>query len=540
MERSVNMILGILGIWKAGGAYVPIDAEYPAERIGYMLGDTGAKVVVSSRSCRPVVEREGVRVVVVEEEWEEISREEVESGGAVDPGQLAYVIYTSGSTGRPKGVMIEHRGMLNHLYAKINLLKIGTGSRVAQTASLSFDISVWQMYAALLCGGTTAVYEKEVVRDPRKLLEALDQDGITIVELVPSYLLSLLDEESEIGLRLLEYLLVTGEAVNPSVINKWIERYPGKEVINAYGPTEASDDISHYSIRSRIETSTVSIGKPIQNMRIYLLNSEDEPVPIGVVGEICVSGKGVGRGYWNRPSLTAERFVSDPFLPGQRMYRTGDLGRWLADGNIDYLGRIDDQLKIRGYRIEPGEIERMIGQWGGVRQSVVVGQEDGQGNKRLVGYVVVEEGFDREALRGYLLGRLPEYMVPQFWMEMAVLPLTSNGKVDKKRLPAAGIEEQKVTDYAEPRTELEKVLAGIWSELLGVKRIGVHDNFFDLGGHSLLITRAAASIHKTFGLKVPIGILFNLPTIELLSIYVKIELDRTSQVVSEDIKTIQI
>ncbi|WP_212004575.1 non-ribosomal peptide synthetase [Chitinophaga sp. HK235] len=392
-ERSPWMLVALLGIMKAGGAYVPIDPAYPAARMAYILEDSKATIVVGSRYGKDKIPTNPAVDIVVVEDVVELPFVDAISlvSGIPSPRDLAYVIYTSGSTGHPKGVMVEHGGMLNHLYAKINDLGIDQDTVLAFTASYTFDISVWQMFSALLCGGCCVIYREDLIYDPGYLIGLIETDGITILELVPSYLSMLLQEETSVPLSHLKYLLVTGEAVSQPLLSRWFSHpdYGKIPVVNAYGPTEASDDICHYFLYESPERANIPVGKPVQNLQVYIVDSDLQLCPIGITGEICVSGVGVGRGYLNLPALTAEKFVANPFdKSGGKLYRTGDLGRWLPDGNIECLGRIDHQVKIRGYRIELGEIEHLLRQSESVSQAVVLVRADDNNQKRLVSYYV--------------------------------------------------------------------------------------------------------------------------------------------------------
>ncbi|MBB6498037.1 non-ribosomal peptide synthase/polyketide synthase [Pedobacter cryoconitis] len=521
LERSAEMVVAILGIMKAGGAYVPLDTEYPAERISYILKDTAASIVVTTADkVQHLSIITDVSLVSIDGDAELIGAYPFSiPQGEVKPEDLAYVIYTSGSTGQPKGVMVEHAGMLNHLYAKINDLHLNSSSVVAFTASYTFDISVWQLFSALLCGGVTIIYPSQLILEPVALMEKIDQNGVTILELVPSYLTAVLRENIAVKLEKLEYLLVTGEAVSQPLLAQWFEHpdYARIPVINAYGPTEASDDICHYVMEKTPEQINIPLGSPIQNLQLYVFNNELNLCPVGVTGEICVAGIGVSRGYLNRPDLTAAKFITDPFHPENRMYRTGDLGRWLPDGNIEYLGRIDDQVKVRGFRIELGEIENVLQQYESISQAVVIVKADANGNKRLVAYLSAEAGYDKEIMLNWLKGLLPDYMVPSFFIKLAALPLTANGKIDKKALPDPDTNELLATAYAAPRNPLEEALAVIWQDMLGITRVGIYDNFFELGGLSLLVIGLVSVIKKELKVKLQVRDIFNYPTIDSLA-----------------------
>ena len=392
---------------------------------------------------------------------------------------LAYVIYTSGSTGAPKGAMNEHRGMVNLLMSQGELLKIGPQSRVLQFASLSFDASVWEIVMALGSGASLCLTARADIMPGRPLLETLERHRITHILLPPSAL-SVCGDDSVAFAAMT--IVVGGEAISLEEANRWASRVV---LINAYGPTEAA---VYASARRCVPgADVVPIGRPIGNARIYILDEAGEPVPVGVAGEIHIGGVPVGRGYLNQAELTAERFVSDPYhgVAGARMYKTGDVGRWLADGTAEYLGRNDDQVKVRGYRIELGEIETRLREAAGVGEVVVMAREDQPGDKRLVAYYTGET--EPESLRGYARGGLPEYMVPAAYVRLERLPLTANGKIDRKALPAPEGDAYGRREYEAPRGDIEEVLARIWGELLGVERVGRNDNFFELGGHSLLV-----------------------------------------------------
>jgi len=428
---------------------------------------------------------------------------------------LAYVIFTSGSTGRPKGVMIEHLGMLNHLYAKIKALNMSEDSRVIQNASQSFDISVWQFFAVLLCGGKIFVYNNDVVLNMGLFIQSLKRDSPTILEVVPSYLSVLLDtieeEFSDEKLESIEFLVVTGENLNPKLASRCFQVLSTKKMVNAYGPTEASDDITHHIFDGCDGVKRVPVGKVIQNLHIHILDDQLQPCPLGVKGEICVSGIGVGRGYINDEVRTKETFLEDPFRKGVRMYKTGDIGRFLHDGTIEFFGRKDSQVKIRGHRIELGEIESALLSHDEITSTAVIVLNDDLGEKQLVAYIVCGTSLDNLNLQSFLLKRLPRYMQPSHFVMIDKLPLTANGKIDRKRLPIPS-EINKINESLRvaPRNDFEKRLAILWSDILNVdfEKIGVNDDFFDLGGHSLKATRLTSQIHREFNVKLQLKDLF--------------------------------
>ncbi|NSL90991.1 amino acid adenylation domain-containing protein [Chitinophaga sp. Mgbs1] len=517
LERSADMIITVLGILMAGAAYVPIDPGYPPERIQYILTDCDAQMIVCSESTAQLLPAgKEIQQLIPGRE----TATDTYVTAHVQPAHLAYVIYTSGSTGTPKGVMVEHAGMLNHLFAKINDLHITDQSVIAYTASFTFDISVWQMLAALLKGGHTIVFPDELIYQPAALIQAVDASNTTILELVPSYLAVALDTVTEIAPKHLKILLTTGEAVSRKLLEKWFGQ-PGAAhipVMNAYGPTEASDDICHHLMYNVPEQVNVPVGKPIQNTRIYVLNAASELCPVGVSGEICVTGIGVSRGYLHQPELTAAKFVEDPFGDGTwKMYRTGDLGRWLPDGTIEYAGRLDEQVKIHGYRIEPGEIEHVIKGCPLVREAAVLVADAGNGSRRLAGYIVPEGPFSKEGIIQYLKGKLPDYMIPAQLLPLEQLPLTINGKLDKKTLlQITGTIEDDIEIIA-PRTPLEEQLAVIWQEVLGKEKVSVTRNFFEDGGQSLRAIQLIARINAAFQVKITVQTIFRDATIESIA-----------------------
>ena len=529
IDRSPEMVIAILGIMKAGGAYLPIDPGYPEERVAYMLNDSKANIVISSSSVDKQKLQNGdtVRIISLDEERAIISGYPVTALINLPvPSQLAYVIYTSGSTGLPKGAMIEHAGMLNHLFAKVNDLRMNADTIVAFTAAFTFDISVWQMFSALLCGGYTIIYPTDTILEPGALMQAVEKHKVTILEVVPSYLSAILATVKGVALQHLQYLLVTGETVPRQLLAEWFyhKNYRTIPVVNAYGPTEASDDITHHFMYETPEHSNVPLGKPIQNLHIHILDTSLQLCPLGVAGEICVSGIGVGRGYLNRAELTAEKFVKDPYSENGLvpMYRTGDLGKWLPDGTIVHLGRIDDQVKIRGYRIELGEIERVIEKSDMIKQVVVITKADHHHQQQLVGYVVGQENFDKDELLAYLKTKLPEYMIPMQWMILPEMPLSTNGKINRKALPESDMAPVSKDMYVAPTNEREERLAAICAKLLEAERVSIYDNLFEIGMHSLLIMRLAATVHEEFGLQVSVRTFFQLTTIAALAKYIAI------------------
>jgi amino acid adenylation domain-containing protein/non-ribosomal peptide synthase protein (TIGR01720 family) len=515
IHRSVEMMVGILGILKAGGAYVPIDPEYPQDRIEYMLSDTSASLVLCSRESRSALPQ-GCEAVELDGDWEHVSQLPKHMPEAeLSASNLAYVIYTSGSTGRPKGVMIEHKGVVNRLLWAQAYYKMSPEDVFLQKTTFSFDVSVWELFWPLLIGAKLELAKPGGHKDQEYLRTIIERSGVTIVHFVPSMLEVFLLDLERGACAGLKKVLCSGEALKSFHVQLFRERMPHAELHNLYGPTEASIDVTYWSAPAdESDTSIVPIGKPVSNTRLYILDTREREVAVGVPGELYIGGMQVARGYLNLPQQTEERFIT---RKGERLYKTGDLCRWLPDGNIEYLGRLDDQLKVRGYRIEPAEIEAVLLQSGLVSQAVVVAKEDASGNKQLVGYVVPSGQLDRETVKTYLQERLPEYMVPALFVSLKELPLTASGKVDKKALPKADTGELLADRYLAPQTELEIKLATAWQDVLGVKRVGIQDNFLELGGHSLLAIRLISVLRRELGIALTIKDLFAHSTVQSLA-----------------------
>ncbi|WP_345027225.1 amino acid adenylation domain-containing protein, partial [Flavivirga jejuensis] len=512
LERSLEMLIGILGILKSGGAYVPIDPAYPKGRIDYMITDAGIDLVLSSRSSVSVIiERDDLSVVLLDSHWDSISGFSTRKLSSVLPNCLAYVIYTSGSTGKPKGVMIEHSNVTNLITSQTHTFNFDSSDVVLQFSNFVFDASVEQIFIALCSGSKLVLINEEIILDPVHLLDFIDNERITHLHTTPSMLSTL-----PIGrvLQSLKRVVVGGEICSKELMLDWSENYI---FYNEYGPTETTVT-SVMSIYKEVKgNKAISIGNPIGNTQIYIMNEGHTLLPIGVVGELCIGGAGVTRGYLNQEELTKDKFVSNPFVEGDRIYKTGDLARWLPDGTIEFIGRKDDQVKIRGYRIELGEIENALSSIVSVTQCCVLAKEDVSGTMSLVGYVVVDDTLDKEKLQEALRLSLPEYMVPMLWVEMEVMPLNSNGKLDKKSLPDPDSSQLSTQEYVAPQNETEEQMVVIWQELLKVEMIGVQDNFFELGGHSILAMKLISQINKKFSKALPIVSVFEYPTIKLFS-----------------------
>jgi amino acid adenylation domain-containing protein len=511
LERGPEMVVSVLAVLKAGGAYVPLDPAYPAERLDFMLADSGARLLLTRLPLPEGLAPRDVEVVCLDADRERIESESAQAPAAgVVPGNLAYVIYTSGSTGRPKGVLVPHRGLANVALGHARDLGVTAADRVLQFASPSFDASVFEMVMALAAGATLVLGTRETLAPGPDLLRLLQEEEVTVATLPPSALAVLPPAE----LPALRTLMTAGEALPAELVDRWA---PERRFFNLYGPTEAT--IWSATAACTPGGGPPPIGRPVANTSAYVLDAQGAPVPIGVPGELYVGGAGVTRGYAGRPGLTAEKFVPDPFggETGARLYRTGDRVRWLAGGELEFLGRVDAQVKVRGFRIEPGEIEGALRRSEGVADCVVVVREDVPGEKRLVAYVVgaAEAG----ALREHLLRELPEYMVPSAFVFLETLPLTPNGKLDRKALPAPDFAPAEKR-YVAPRTPTEEALAGIWAETLRLERVGVTESFFALGGHSLLATLMVARVQQVFGVEVPLRAIFDEPTVAELAVRV--------------------
>ncbi|WP_367866698.1 amino acid adenylation domain-containing protein [Pedobacter sp. WC2423] len=495
IDRSLDMIIGILGILKAGGAYVPVDPDYPQERINYLLADTGAGIVVSN-ACNRALLGKNVRIVSIDEDWTAINQESSAAvSTALRSDHLCYVIYTSGSTGQPKGVLVEHRSVHNMVFGWQKKLALTNADRVLLFSNYTFDAAVEQIFMALLNGAGLVLITKEVQMDADAVIAVMNAENVTYMLATPGFLRNIPADQVPSGLR---HITAGGERCGIPLAQSWTA-YTSLDFYNAYGPTECTVFATTYQFeKGWNEAGYLPIGKPVENVQIYLLDAGGSLLPAGVPGEICIGGACVARGYLNQQHLTAARFVADPFgnTAGGRLYRTGDIGRWLPDGNIEFIGRMDDQVKVRGYRIELGEIEHAVQQSDFVSQSVVLTRADESGSNHLVCYVVPEGSFAKDNLVSYLETQLPEYMVPRVFVEMETMPLTSHGKLDKKALPSAGASVHQHQGYVPARNELEAKLVAIWEELLHVSPVGIHDSFFDLGGHSLLAMRVMNPIRK--------------------------------------------
>jgi amino acid adenylation domain-containing protein/non-ribosomal peptide synthase protein (TIGR01720 family) len=514
-ERSLEMVVGLLAILKAGAAYVPLDPDYPAERLATMIEDAGIPLLLTQET---VWSRLGVHTdvqVLPLTPEADAAFPATDPGISIHPQQLAYTIYTSGSTGQPKGAGVSHQGLNNRLLWMQETYRLTPDDRVLQKTPFGFDVSVWEFFWPLMTGATLVMAAPGDHKDPARLTELIQGHGITTLHFVPSMLHAFVEHGSLPHCTSLRRMLASGEAL-PAELRARCMRQTKAALHNLYGPTEAAIDVTAWAC-SEADIRTVPIGKPIANTQLYVLDGDMNPVPVGVAGELYIGGIQLARGYHGRPALTAERFLPDPFgRPGGRLYRTGDVARWRDDGAIDYLGRTDHQVKIRGVRIELGEIEAKLLAHLAVREAVVVAREEKSGDKRLVAYVVAREAVTAEALRTHLQQGLPESMVPAAFVFLEALPLNPNGKLDRKALPAPEYGGP-AKAYVAPRSKVERQLAQIWAEVLGVEKIGIHDNFFALGGHSLLAMQVASRSTIALGRKVELASLFRHPTIAALA-----------------------
>lgn len=520
LERSIDMVAAFLGILKSGAAYLPVDASYPAGRIAYILRDACVSAVIASPNTLASVPDASVPVVLLGHESVEdqsVSRPHANSS----PHNAAYVIYTSGSTGKPKGVVIEHRAIVNHVFWMRSRWPIGGGDAVLQCASPSFDASVWEVWNALATGARLIIVNAHSYADPGYLTGCIINHQVTHALIVPAVLELLAQHPDFERCTSLRCLFPGGEALKHSLVQR-IRTRRDIEIVNLYGPTETTINATYW-VTGQSEPAFESIepiGRPIANDRAYILDSALNPVPIGVSGELYIAGASLGRSYLRRPDLTAEKFIPDPFVPGDRAYKTGDICRFRADGVIEYLGRNDRQVKIRGFRIELGEVEAALCGHCSVRQAAVIAREDSPGDVRLTAYLVAaaEVNSVDTDLRKFLRDRLPDYMIPAAFVVVPSLPLTSSGKLDLKALPVPDAPARSAAIPCEaPRNEIESAVAAIWKEVLHVEQVSVHDNFFDLGGHSLLLIQVQGRIEKYLNRKLEIAELFRYPTIESLA-----------------------
>lgn len=503
-KPSVEMAVGVLAILKAGGAFVPIDPEYPEERISFILSDCGASVFLTQSHLKIPADYEG-EVILLDRENDWAANQDNPQTPA-RASDLAYVIYTSGTTGKPKGVMIEHHSLVNLCFWHNDSFNVDANDRSAKFAGFGFDASVWELFPYLIAGAEVHMIDESLRTDIIRLNDYFEENRITITFL-PTQLCEQFIELDNDSLRI---LLTGGDKLKRSARCRYT-------IVNNYGPTEGT--VVATSTPIQLNDEKLPIGKPIANTKVYILGDGNQLQPVGIAGELCISGRGLARGYMNLPEKTTDSFVSDPFFPGERMYRTGDLARWLDDGTIEYIGRIDQQVKIRGFRIELSEVEAHLAEHSLVKEAAVNAIEDSNGNKFLCAYVVGQDDLSTDLLQENLAEHLPEYMIPQHWIQLESLPLTPNGKVDKRSLPRPNVETRK-GEYEEPETETEEMLAQTWKDILGTDKVGIQDNFFSLGGDSIKAIQIASRLHKQ-GWKLEVKDLFQNPTIKKLSPFLK-------------------
>jgi len=531
MDRSLDLVISLLGILKAGAAYVPLDPAYPPNRLAFMLEDSQAQIVVTQEQLVPSLSETRVQTLCLGTDWPRMSCLPCQDlDAAVTADNLAYVMYTSGSTGRPKAVMINHRSVLNYLLWRSDYFPLAESDRVLQKAPLSFDDSVWEIFEPLMVGARIVMARPGGHTDSRYLAHLIIEHQVTAACFVPSLLQAFLDEPESTNCKSLRRVTTGGEALSIELQERFFERL-GADLHNGYGPTEATIGASFWTCDRKPGQWAVPIGRPIANTQIYLLDTQLDPVPVGVPGELCIGGSCLARGYLNNPYLTAAKFIPNAFTQtaGERLFRTGDLARYRPDGNLEFLGRIDDQVKIRGVRIEPGEVQAAIRQHPAVERALVLVREDPQGVKRLVAYLVAssEKPTDVREFRQFLSRRLPDYMIPAAFVFMDSLPFTVSGKVDRERLQSPNWNQLgKQINFVAPRNPLEVRLGELWGKLLGLERVGIHDNFFEIGGHSLSATQFLSRVKAAFQLDLPLRTLFEKPTIGELALVITEKLSK--------------
>ena len=520
LQRSPEMVAALLGVWKSGGAYVPLDPSYPQERLSFMVSDAAVQVLLTEKRCEHLFSPAHERTLFLDSDWSTIARESEDNPELQStPSNLAYVMYTSGSTGTPKGAMILQSGLVNYLTWAIRTYAVEPGGSVPVHSSISFDLTVTSLHTPLLAGARVELLPEDTAA--QSLLEALQrQKGRSLVKITPAHLelLSLQLAPDQVA-NMTNVFVIGGENLLAEKLRLWRESAPTTRLINEYGPTETVVGCCVYQVQpGDPPNGSVPIGRPIDNTQLYVLDSDLKPVALGEMGELYIGGAGVARGYWNRPELTAERFLPDPFSgrPGARIYKSGDLARYRPDGILEYLGRADNQVKVRGYRIELGEIEAALATHPGVQSCAVLAREDEPGDRQLVGYVSPAKNHSPtpEELRSFLQQSLPSYMVPAHFVLLESLPLTPNGKVDRKGLPAPSNKSVAATPKADAtQTRVEDALAAIWADLLNVESVGVNDSFFDLGGDYLIVYKAVSQIRDVFGVDLPAEDILENPTI---------------------------
>ena len=555
LDRSLEMITGILAVLKAGGAYLPVSPDYPEERVRYILKDSGTSILLTNNETLGSSETVGrwaeeviasLEVTVINLDDSKLYEGDSSNLEKINTSRnLAYIIYTSGSTGKPKGAMIEHYSVINRINWMQRKYPIGIEDVILQKTTYTFDVSVWELFWWFFAGAKVYFMAPGGEKDPGAITDAIEKHSVTTMHFVPS-MLNMFLEYMENGKSLdkissLKQVFASGEALQVKQVQRFNQligsRY-GTKLVNLYGPTEATVDVSYFDCPEGQDIELVPIGKPIDNIQLYVVDKHNNLQPVGIAGELCIAGDGLARGYLNRLELTAEKFVSNPFAGenslDNRMYRTGDLARWLPDGNIEYLGRIDHQVKIRGFRIELGEIEEELLKHESIKEIVVVARTEKEGSSYLCAYMVADRDIAPGELREHLIRSLPEYMVPSYFVRLEKMPLSQNGKVDRKALPEPQLSLNTNTEYVEPTGKTEKILADIWRQVLKIERVGTTDNFFDLGGTSLTLIQVHSKIEEKFPGKVKITDIFSNPTILKLSAFIELEEENTTKDISLD------
>ncbi len=526
LDRSLDMIIGIIAILKAGGAYLPIDPGYPSDRVEYMLFDSNTQILLTHSHLLKNIEFDRETIIIDEVNYDAEENKVIKHSNT---DNLAYIIYTSGSTGKPKGVMIEHKSTVNLIHSQISKFKINESEKVLQFSSLCFDASVEQIFIALLSGATLVLVSKDTILNIQKFEEYLIKHEVTHIHAVPSFLNNIkYRKEYKI-----KRVVAGGDICSVNLAKYWSEHC---EFYNEYGPTETTvTNTMLLADNIEEEANNLSIGKPINNVKIYILDKHQNPQPVGIPGELHIAGDCLARGYLNNKEITSEKFIENPFILEQKMYKTGDLARWLPDGNIEFLGRIDHQVKIRGFRIELGEIESQLLKYEGISEVIVIAKEDKNKSSYLCGYICGEREYSISELREHLSKELPDYMLPAYFIQLNKLPLNINGKIDYKALPEPDGNINTGIEYIAATNEIEEKLVSIWNEVLGVEKIGINDNFFELGGHSLKAIKIVSIIQKELMAEISVGDIFSNPTVRQLEEYI----GKTKEIVYSSIEAVE-